>query len=348
MDLAPPFGCRMSALACSRTTAAVVWILKKKGVWSRCYLDDFVGAERDLEIANEYFELVQEVTSELGLDLAKEKCTAPAKVVTWLGYTVDTVNMTVSIPSKKIEETLELCGEWLEKKEASRKELRSLFGRLKHVSSCIPPANRFLSRILDALRNTPFVGSHSLPEDIHKDISWFMQSARALNGVFLIPPPELEHWRIECDSSLVGGGAWSPTHFFTEVYEDSYVEQAEGILHLEVLNVIQALSCLLPKNPNAFKIILITDNEPTQVVLSKGRGRDKVLNACSRQLWLLAAVNGTCVEVVHLSGKKLELADALSRPLTEHLRVKAKRMCTELGLKRIRIKHSWNVISNVL
>ena len=348
VDLAPPFGCRMSALACSRTTSAVVWILRKKGVWSKCYLDDFVGVEADTVTANKSYEAVKVVTSELGLDLAQQKCTPPAKVATWLGYTIDTGNMTVSIPSIKIEETLDLCRGWMEKKEASRKELRSLFGKLKHVSSCIPPAVRFLSRILDALRSTPFVGSHPLPEGIHKDISWFMESARALNGVFLIPPPELKHWKIECDSSLVGGGAWSATHYFTEVYEGSYVEQAEGILHLEALNVIQALSSLLPKNPSAFKIILVTDNEPTQVVLERGRGRDKLLNACSRQLWLLAAVNSTVVEVVHAPGKDLDLADALSRPLTEQLRIKSKLLCLEKGLKRIRLKHSLRLISKTL
>lgn len=35
------FGCRMSAMACTRTTHAVVWILEQDGHSALCYFDDF-------------------------------------------------------------------------------------------------------------------------------------------------------------------------------------------------------------------------------------------------------------------------------------------------------------------
>lgn len=46
IDVAPLFGCGTSSLACFRTTRAVVWLMRKAGYYTLCYLDDFVGIER--------------------------------------------------------------------------------------------------------------------------------------------------------------------------------------------------------------------------------------------------------------------------------------------------------------
>ena len=59
LDIALPFGCRTSALACARTTRAVVWLLRKKGFFSLCYLNDFVGVESSFDkavAAYDYFQ----------------------------------------------------------------------------------------------------------------------------------------------------------------------------------------------------------------------------------------------------------------------------------------------------
>ena len=143
-------------------------------------MDYFVGVEKEKLIADRSYRKVKEITKSLGLDLSIHKCVASATVVTWLGYTVDTRNMTVALPEQKIQEALDLCKSWLKKEEATRKELRSLFGKLKHISACIAPANRFLSRVLDALRGTPFKGTHPLPSEIKKDISWFIESIEGI------------------------------------------------------------------------------------------------------------------------------------------------------------------------
>ena len=42
-NVAPPFRCRTSSMACARTTSAVVYILRKKWHFALCYLDNFVG-----------------------------------------------------------------------------------------------------------------------------------------------------------------------------------------------------------------------------------------------------------------------------------------------------------------
>ena len=77
IDIAPPFGCRTSAMACARTTWALVWLLRKEGYFSLCYLDDFEGIEKTKEKAEEAYSRFNTLASELGLALALEKCSPP-------------------------------------------------------------------------------------------------------------------------------------------------------------------------------------------------------------------------------------------------------------------------------
>ena len=55
--------------------------------------------------------------------------------------------------------------------------------------------------------------------------------------------------------------------------------------------MVHALTHLLPTKPHEYTIIINTDNIASQQVLESGKGRDPILCACARQLWLLAANN---------------------------------------------------------
>ena len=150
---------------------------------------------------------------------------------------------------------------------------------------------------------------------------------------------------IECDSSLTGAGAFSDTHFYAEKYTTQYVNHVKPIHQLEALNIVHALKHLLPDNPSNYKLILNTDNTASQCILNSGMGKDPILAACSRQLWLLAAQANTDVQVLHKPGKQLVLADALSKShSSSYHKEKASGMCKSKGLKRVRIEHGINIL----
>ena len=349
VDVAPPFGCRNSALACERTTRAVVWLLRRKGFFVQCYLDDFVGLESSEERALEAFQEFQRITTALGLALAPEKCIPPTTKLTWLGFEVDTVSMVVKLPQGKMDEVLLEVGTWAPTKPVSRSELRSLVGKLKHLAKCVIPASRFFARILEALRAAPYFGKKLLPAPFFQDVSWFLTFAQHSNGIVLIPVPLKTPWLLECDSSLTGAGAFSPTHYYMEEYSEGYLTQVSNIVHLEALNVIQALKALLPPSPQNFSIVVSTDNLATQQVLSSGTGRDRYLTACARELWLLAALHSLDITVLHKPGKDLVLADALSRSCSSS---KAEALASSLVkskcLSRVRVEHSVKLLTETL
>ena len=151
IDIASPFGCRTSALACARATRAVVWLLRQDGFFSLCYLDDCVGIESTKEKADEAYAKFISYSKKLGLQLALDKCTPPDHTATWLGFCINTVDMSIKILVEKLNGIISECTRWKEKETATRKQLQSLAGKLQHLTKCIKPASRFTNRVLAVL-----------------------------------------------------------------------------------------------------------------------------------------------------------------------------------------------------
>ena len=85
----PSFGCLTSALACARTTRALVWPLRNEDFFALCYLGDFIGVESSKDRLEKAYEKFIYITSHFGLDLAIEKCSPPTQSLVWLGFSID-------------------------------------------------------------------------------------------------------------------------------------------------------------------------------------------------------------------------------------------------------------------
>ena len=313
IDIAPPFGCRTSSMACARTTGAVVHIMRECGYHVMCYLDDFVGIAASYEGAYEAYQAMLTLARTLGLDLAPKKCIAPTTDIQWLGYDISSMTMRVEIPSEKMDEVITECDTWSRATYASRKDLQRLVGRLQHIARCVRPARRFMSRILAALRAAPFTGRHAVPDDLKLDIDWFRSFARSSNGCVLIHHQQRIPWLIECDSSLTGGGARSITQYYGQAYPHHLLSKNLNIAALEALNLVAAVKALAPSQASEYVLNVYTDNSASQQVMTTGSGQDPTLCACARELWLYTAIHDTEIVVRHKPGKDLTLVDALSR-----------------------------------
>ena len=82
-----------------------------------------------------------------------------------------------------------------------------------------------MNRILEFLRSTPFKGKIVTNQDFIADISWFILFAESSNGLVL------RNWQINCDSCLIGGGAYSLSHYFMENYPIALIERKNFISH---------------------------------------------------------------------------------------------------------------------
>lgn len=83
--------------------------MAQQGFVTFAFLDDYAGIEETQEKAARAYEYFIHLTSDLGLALALDKCAPPSQTMQWLGYNVDSVNMTVSIPREKMLQFLAEC-----------------------------------------------------------------------------------------------------------------------------------------------------------------------------------------------------------------------------------------------
>ena len=347
-DLAPPFGCRTSAMACARTTSAVVYLINKKGYNCLCYLDDFVGIESTLAKANKAFSYALSTLKYLGLETSEHKCKPPRQILTWIGYEINTRDLIIKIPKKKLEDILDECKTWIIGNMVTKKEVQKLAGKLNFIAKCIEPTKCYMNRILEFLRNTPKVGKIQITEELLYDVSWFLEFASDFNGLVLLNPKWKPDWHIECDACPLGGGAFSNQNYIAEKLNKDLTSLNLPICEIEALNLIVSLNSLKPKVPSNFNIIIFTDNKTAQSVFESGYGRNKTLTAAARYISKFQARNSCTVRVKHKAGKDLVVADALSRAFSEAPAQKiAMSYCLSKNLSRVRVNH-FNMYMNLL
>ena len=334
LDKCPSFGARLSGSACQRTTTAVTYLMRKAGYTTLVYLDDFCGIEATQDKAQQAYHAFLDLAAELGLQLATHKCMPPAPAMEWLGFDLDAPAMIISVPGSKLSEILEDCQRWERRKTATKKDLQSIAGKLVHISRCVTPARRFICRILECIRKAPDSGSVSVPPSVKADIRWFGAYAKASNGVHLLDP-DLKEYAVECDSTMQAGGGHSNTHYYTYPYTAVEKKRCSHITQHEATNLLVAYRTLAPHYSIGMRIILYTDNMSSKQALQSGRARDPVLAACSRQMWLEAALKDQVFEIRHKPGVDIPLADALSRYKDLDKRAYADKEIAKRGLKEL-------------
>lgn len=128
LDLCPSFGCKSSSAACQKVANAVTYIMGMKQHFVLGYLDDYAGTHAQYDQALESYNDFLELMDTLGLKLADHKCLAPSQQIEWLGFKVDTVQMTLSIPQTKLDQVVKECLKWAQRKRANKKMIHQSWG----------------------------------------------------------------------------------------------------------------------------------------------------------------------------------------------------------------------------
>ena len=310
-DICPSFGCRGSGAAQQRVSEAVCYLMSNQGHPVLAYVDDFCGINSSFSDAVSAFATFEGLCSTLGLKLASDKSAFPAQRMEWLGFHFDTINMQITVPMSKLLEVQELAATWSVKTRATRRDLQKLAGKLNHISQCVLPARKFMARILRLLRTAPAWGTVPVDAGLRKDVLWFTNYAKHCNGRLLLRE-NLPSFNIQCDACPEGGGGFSDTQYYSTRFDDD-MAKSYHISQIEALNIVLAIKTLVPADLRSAELVITTDNSAAMHTLNTGKTRDPVLSACSRELWLFAALRELSVTVNHAPGATLVLADALSR-----------------------------------
>lgn len=141
IDTCLPFGLRSAPKLFNIMADLLAWILDVQGVsYLIHYLDDFltIGAPGSSECERNLETLIQ-VCQVVGVPLATEKVAGPATTLEFLGILLDTARMEARLPNEKLARVRQTVTVWLGKKSATKREILSLVGLLKHAAKVVRP-----------------------------------------------------------------------------------------------------------------------------------------------------------------------------------------------------------------
>ena len=314
LDMAMPFGSKLSSLYFQRIANFIIRILGDKGVKAFMYLDDLIVIAPDPITAYYQFDLVRDLFRELGLPEAPGKTQPPSHKVTFLGIEIDTRTMTLSIPSEKVDQTLKEIKKVNRRSTITRKQLQSIIGRLMHIAKCVAPARLFVCRLLDLLRGDP-LPKYQISESARADLKWFISYLKDWNGVAYIPSTSVSK-TIYTDACMKGIGA-TDGHRAYAAQLSTHTSDNYHITEIEGFNVLLACQAFLGPAQAASTVVVRCDNMPAVQVFATGRGSNPVLLDVARKLWYLQATNHINIVFIHIPGELNQDADDLSRAFND-------------------------------
>ena len=307
LDRSLPFGFKHGSSIFQRISDAVRFIMSQEGhgIWN--YIDDFLCVSLPSKI-DATFSRLQGLLQELGLTVSAKKLVAPSTQVTCLGIVVDTVALSVSIPSDKLSDIKSICSQWDTKQYCTKKELQSLLGLLLYVTKCIKYARYFLNRMLMLLRENAHCNRIRITEEFRRDLRWFNAFLPVFNGVsFFNHPPSKSVHLDACPSGL---GAIFDSQVYTLPLPSHWRDL--NIAYTELINILVALKVW--HNQWAGSSVLIRcDNQAVVSVLTTGKTRDPVMAKYVRNIFLWLSAFNIDIRVIHIAGRLNPVADLLSR-----------------------------------
>ena len=147
------------------------------------YLDDFLIVAPTATTALADRLIVTDLLQHLGFQVSWPKVSEPNQVTTFLGITIDSINMELSLPLEKVEKLKSLLLSLIERKHATKKELERVGGLVSHCSYVIKGGRTFSRRIFDlAALNTRSSTTVPLNMDILADFEWWLAFCYVFNG----------------------------------------------------------------------------------------------------------------------------------------------------------------------
>ena len=168
------------------------------------YLDDFLIIAPSSEKCRVDRDIVVDTIRLLGFEVSWKKVTDPSPVTTFLGITIDSQKMELSLPLAKVEKLKALITETLSCGYASKKRLECLGGLMSHCSYVVRGGRTFSRRLFDlAASYSRHAQRIPLTHSVQADLDWWLAFCLIFNGRACIVK-DLHPVPIVSDSSFMG------------------------------------------------------------------------------------------------------------------------------------------------
>lgn len=282
-----PFGLSLSPWLFTKVTKPLLQWARRKGIRLTAYLDDFLIIAPSHDLSLKHTRMVQDKMTQLGwiINFKKSNLT-PARMIEHLGMTLNTSDMTVSIPGKKIRAIRRQAYHLLYQTTVTAKQLAAFIGSALATQLGNQQARFRTRHLISQLNKTRSHNSTSwnhrcdITQPMRQDLLWWISQLQHWNGRRMLPhQPTVQIFTDASDSGwgiIINQqqyrGKWSPS------------EQATHINYKELL-VIWKLFSVFPAHQHRH-LQLCMDNTAAIAYINKfGGTRSSVLNNLAMQIW---------------------------------------------------------------
>ena len=324
------FGLRCAPNIFNALSDFVVLVAKGYGVVNVVnYLDDFIVVASSREECLRQRNLLMEVIKFLGFRISLNKVTEPNQVTTFLGITINSVAMELTLPVEKLVKLGKALQECLGKRYVTKKCLQQVGGLMSFCAQIVRGGRTFSRRLFDlCARARPGRGIF-LCEETRKDLGWWVQFCAVFNCKTLIKSKLCEIPMVS-DASKRGFGAWMGTDYFygfwgkydvknlNAAHKESQpimdkIEVHEGNINVyELWPVLVGLRRWGPKFNNK-KLHIVTDNMQVLAMVNTGRSANHLCMEWLRELFWLCFIFNIELWASYIRSEDNILADNLSR-----------------------------------
>ena len=290
------------------------------------YLDDFLIIADTYEDCLRQRDIVIGAIEHIGFHVASHKVTIPSTTCVFLGITLDSITMEVSLPLPKVEKLKSAITTASDKAWVTKKDLERIGGLMSFCAYVVRGARTFSRRLFDLCAASSRRAKVKLDEQTLLDFNWWLRFLDVFNGRAIMIR-SLHSVPITSDSSNKGFGAWAGKDWFFGTWCDQ-LDFDPGCGHCELPPLLQRV----PKNINVYelwpivvgvrrwghhyknsRIHLVTDNMQVLAMINTGRSSNATCMSWLRELFWACFLGNFDLHATYIKSSDNVLADQLSR-----------------------------------
>ena len=292
-------------------------VLRGHGVLIIVNIDDIILLADDPKTLIEHIDQTMTLFKSLGFTINEEKSQlVPSQKVTFLGFILDSLTMTVFMKSDKAEKVKTAICQLLKKEKPLVREVASVVGLMV---SCFPGV-KYAPLYYRALENdkTDVLKQNGWNHDDHmhisdlakKDLTWWLDHVDNDPCPVMLPEPKLT---LKCDSSLEGWGSVIDNSSTSANGRWSPQEKVCHINYLEIKAVFLGLKSLCSEFKHC-SIKVLSDNQTAVSYLrNMGGTHSRTCNDITRETIMWCKERDISLTITHLPGILNIEADKASR-----------------------------------
>lgn len=313
VDTRLPFGASKSPEIFNKLTQAVCKIMAKRGKEKViAYLDDFLVVSQTFQGCMEMLTDLMQLVRELGFSINYNKIEGPSKQLTFLGISLDTESMSMSLPVQKLEEFKTCVQTTLTKKSVTKRQIQSLIGKLNWCTQCVYGGRFHMRRLIDKVIDLKCSWHRTrVTKDMKDDLKWWENYMKIFNGSCQMVDAR-PGTPVSIDSCPVAAGAVFHKDWIYTSWENKGHISPLHINFKEVLALEPAVHRWSHLWTNK-KVYIHCDNMAAVSIINRGSCRNRIVMSSLRRIFWKSAIFNFRLKAVYYPGIYNELADTVSR-----------------------------------